>query len=130
MIFRRKKGISRRLTKKLKKKLEKEKKEVEKQLSSFAKKDKKLKGDWDSKYPKFNGGAGGEMLEDEAKEVEEYSTRLPLEHSLELRLRDINLALKKIEEGNYGICEKCDKKISKERLKAYPAARTCIKCKK
>lgn len=134
MIFRRKRKkekLSKKELKELKEELKKNKKRVEKQLKSFAKEDKKLEGDWDSKYPDFDGGsAGGERRENEAMELEEYSSRLPVEHSLELKLKDINLALKKIKEEKYGVCEKCEKLINKERLKAYPSARTCVKCNK
>lgn len=44
-------------------------------------------------------------------------------------LREINEAIKKIENGKYGICENCGKNISKKRLKAIPYARYCIRCK-
>lgn len=37
-------------------------------------------------------------------------------------------ALKRIEEGIFGICEECDAIISKTRLKAIPYARFCVKC--
>ncbi|MCM8771079.1 MAG: TraR/DksA family transcriptional regulator, partial [Candidatus Omnitrophica bacterium] len=37
-------------------------------------------------------------------------------------------ALKKIEEGTYGICEECKNLIAKARLKAIPYARLCLKC--
>ncbi|MFA5362197.1 MAG: TraR/DksA C4-type zinc finger protein [Candidatus Omnitrophota bacterium] len=37
-------------------------------------------------------------------------------------------ALKKIEEGTYGICEDCKSLIAKTRLKAIPHARLCLKC--
>jgi RNA polymerase-binding transcription factor DksA len=115
--------------KKIKDKLETERKTIEEELQRFAKKDGKLKDDWDTKFPKFDGGAGGQMLEDEAEEVEEYVTKLPIEYSLETRLKDINLALEKIKEGEYGKCEKCGKDIHKERLEVCPEARTCTKCK-
>jgi hypothetical protein len=36
--------------------LEKEKGRLEKELSSFAVRNKQLKDDWITKYPKFNGG--------------------------------------------------------------------------
>ena len=114
----------------LKKKLEKEKSQIESELKRFAKKDRNLEGDWDTVFPKFNGGVGGQILEEGTDEVEEYSTRLPIEFSLELRLKDINLALDKIKKNKYGICEKCGKKISQSRLTAYPEARTCAKCQK
>lgn len=110
--------------------LEQEKEEIIEELKSFAKEDENIKGDWDSLYPDYNqGDAGGEVKENEAMEVEEYSSRLPVEHNLELKLKAINLALKKMEEDDYGVCEKCQEPINKERLKAYPAARTCIECK-
>jgi DnaK suppressor protein len=43
-------------------------------------------------------------------------------------LRSIDVALKKIKEGTYGICEICGKDISIARLKAVPFARLCISC--
>lgn len=117
--------------KELKKKLESEKKKIEKQLEGFAKKDEKLPGDWDTRFPKFDGGeAGSAALEKAADEVEEYSTLLPIEYSFELQLKNVNLALEKIKKGKYGICEKCKKRIEEERLKIYPAARYCLNCNK
>lgn len=114
---------------KLKEKLEKEKISLEKELEKFARKDKNLEGDWDTKYPRFNGGVGSQVLETAADEVEEFATLLPLEYNLELKLKEINLALEKIKKGIYGRCEKCGKKIALTRLKIFPEARTCRKCK-
>ncbi len=114
------------LLKELKQKLEQSKEALEKELQGFAKRDGKLKGDWQSRFPEFNGGS----LEEAADEVEEYEARLPIEHNLELRLRDIDLALEKIKQGNYGKCESCGNKIPEERLKVFPEARLCLECKK
>ncbi|KPJ73700.1 hypothetical protein AMJ48_00705 [Parcubacteria bacterium DG_74_1] len=109
--------------------LEKEKVTIERQLRKIAKKDEKLPGDWDTVFPKYDGGeSGGAALEKAADEVEEYSTLLPIEHSLELRLKNIDLALEKIKKGTYGKCEKCQKGISVERLKASPESRFCLSC--
>jgi len=41
---------------------------------------------------------------------------------------ELDDALKKVEDGTYGICEGCKVLISKVRLKAVPYARLCIKC--
>lgn len=110
----------------LKEKLTKEKAEVEQELQKFAKKDEKQKGDWDSKFPNWdNSAAGGSALETEADEVEEYERRLPIEHGLESKLKDINSALEKIAKDNYGLCEKCGKEIEEERLKTIPEAKFC-----
>ena len=117
------------LLQQLKDQLKEEREEIVEELKSFAKEDDDIEGNWDSIYPDYNqGDAGGEVKENEAMEVEEYSSRLPIEHSLELKLKAINLALKKMEEGNYGTCEKCNDPIDEERLKAYPSARTCVDC--
>ena len=113
--------------KKIKEKLEKERVVIEKELQNFAKKDEKSKGDWNTRFPKFNGSSGSGLLEEAAEEVEEYITKLPIEHSLEIRLRDIDLALGKLEKGQYGKCEKCGQDILKERLEIYPDARHCLK---
>ncbi len=118
--------MDKKLIKEIKEKLEKDKEAIQKELQNFAKKDPHLKDDWDSFFPKFDSGG----LEEAADEVEEYSTRLPLEFNLEIKLRDINLALEKIKKGTYGKCEKCNKAISQERLKIFPEARTCSKCQK
>lgn len=45
-------------------------------------------------------------------------------------LRNIDTALEKIEDGTFGVCELCGKKINKERLKAIPYAKLCIDCQR
>ena len=115
---------------KIKEKLLENKISLEKELSGFADKDKKTKDDWDTNYTQFaRNGSGSQAMEEAADEVEEYSNRLPVEFSLETRLRDINLALDKIKKGTYGLCEKCEKPIPQTRLAVYPEARTCQKCR-
>lgn len=37
-------------------------------------------------------------------------------------------ALKRIEDGTFGICEDCKNSIAKTRLKAVPYAQFCVKC--
>ena len=59
------------------------------------------------------------------------------ERSFELRIRDrehklikkIKGALMRIENGTFGLCEKCDEEISIARLKARPVTTQCIDCK-
>lgn len=123
--------MDKNLINELKEKMEKEKISIEEELKKFASKDEKPKGDWDTKFPNLDSNAaGGSAMETEADEVEEYERRLPIEHGLELKLKDINSALEKIEKGGYGICEKCGKELEKERLKAIPEARFCQSCNK
>lgn len=40
----------------------------------------------------------------------------------------IEQALERIEENRFGVCESCNKKISKERLKVVPYAELCVPC--
>lgn len=114
------------LIKKLKESLENNKVSIEEELKIFAKKDDSPKGDWETKYPNRENG----NKEEEADEVQEYGNLLPVEHSLESKLKDVNTALEKIEKGEYGVCENCKKEISKERLLACPEAKTCLDCNK
>ncbi len=44
-------------------------------------------------------------------------------------IEQIDNALSKIGDGNYGICESCGKKINKQRLMAIPFVNLCVKCK-
>ncbi len=43
-------------------------------------------------------------------------------------LKDLEMALERIDNGEYGICIDCDEPIAKARLDAYPMAKRCIKC--
>ena len=122
--------MNKELLKEIEEKLKKQKEVLEKELSKFAKKDDKLEGDWDTKYPKSDGTTGSSALENAADQVEAYANLLPVEHSLEIRLQDTKLALEKIEKNKYGKCEKCGKEIDLERLKIYPEARYCVSCDK
>lgn len=107
------------------------KERLEKELSSFAKKDVNLKDNWKTQFPSFNESeTGGAQLEVAQDEVEEYANKLPVEHALEIKLKNVNIALEKIDKGTYGICEKCHKKIPKERLEVSPEARFCLNCEK
>ena len=45
------------------------------------------------------------------------------------RLRMIESALARIQQGKYGLCIKCGRKIPYERLEAIPYALMCIECK-
>jgi DnaK suppressor protein len=46
----------------------------------------------------------------------------------ELEIRDIRLALHRIESGEFGVCTVCQKPIAKARLNAVPWATHCVDC--
>ena len=56
--------------------------------------------------------------------------RLSLLDQLEDRLGEVKKALKRIDEGMYGICTNCGKTILPERLEALPYAELCIECQR
>jgi RNA polymerase-binding protein DksA len=45
------------------------------------------------------------------------------------RLKLIDSALTRIQQGKYGLCIKCGKRIPQDRLEAIPYALMCIECK-
>jgi RNA polymerase-binding protein DksA len=51
-----------------------------------------------------------------------------LEENSEQVLAEIDEALRRIEEGTYGVCRSCGRPIAEERLEALPWATVCIDC--
>ncbi len=49
-----------------------------------------------------------------------------LEEGAQQTLDDVELALRKLDEGSYGVCEVCGEPIGAARLSAIPWARFCI----
>jgi DnaK suppressor protein len=45
-------------------------------------------------------------------------------------LKEVTSALQKIEDGSFGICERCNEPIAEKRLDALPFARHCINCQR
>lgn len=43
-------------------------------------------------------------------------------------LEDLLHALKRMDEGTWGRCEKCDGAIGRDRLRALPETRSCLDC--
>ncbi|MDD5687592.1 MAG: TraR/DksA family transcriptional regulator [Elusimicrobia bacterium] len=65
---------------------------------------------------------------DAAGESEEKELIFGLTDNEKKLLDFIESALRKIEVGKYGVCERCSSKIPYKRLEAMPYARYCIKC--
>ncbi len=49
---------------------------------------------------------------------------------LERKLSNIDAALRAIEKGQYGICERCGNPIETERLEVKPDATLCLNCQR
>ncbi|MBT3539254.1 hypothetical protein HOF40_03550 [Candidatus Parcubacteria bacterium] len=102
-----------------------EKAKLENELSKFTKKNPNVEGDFEATYPEY-----GDKSDENAQEITQYLTNKPLEMQLEKMLRDINKALKHMEEGSYGMCKYCDEPIEEKRLQARPTSGACVSCKK
>lgn len=72
-----------------------------------------------------------EMLADTTDEAARASTRqmiLNLGEQGREKLKLIEEALERIDQGDYGICLRCEKKIPEARLNIVPFARYCVAC--
>jgi len=67
--------------------------------------------------------------EEEAAETAELENRMALENRILGQMAEVDNALSKFEEGNYGICEGCGQPIDIDRLEALPQAALCMSCK-
>ncbi len=69
-------------------------------------------------------------LDEGDKAVAHYSLHYLSQLSYkELKIyNSIEISLKKIEGGNFGICEICGKEINPKRIEAIPWAPFCVKC--
>jgi RNA polymerase-binding transcription factor DksA len=116
-------SLDQKISSELKSSLLKEKAELEKNLAQIAKPLDKKGGDYETNFEEI-----GTDKEDNATEIEQYSDNFSVEIILEKKLQAIIEALKKIEAGTYGTCEKCQKEIDSKRLEASPSAKNCLKC--
>ena len=77
-------------------------------------------------------GFQGEMeadAYDDASNLVEMNILMALSDSQQAELNQVGLALAKIQDGSYGLCEGCSELIGEARLKALPFASLCVNCK-
>lgn len=98
---------------------------VEGQLKELGRENPSVPGDWDATGGSLETMSPIQDSNEAADKLEEYGERREETNQLEIRLREINEALGKIEKGTYGVCEVCGEPIGEDRLEANPAARTC-----
>jgi len=66
---------------------------------------------------------------DGAHTAAERGQAITIVRELRVSLTDVERALRKVERGTYGACERCGEPIGDDRLEAIPEARLCIRCK-
>ncbi len=60
--------------------------------------------------------------------IYEWEFQLALRESLRQKAQSIEVALRKLQNGAYGACERCKGPISPERLAVLPHTGLCIEC--
>lgn len=63
---------------------------------------------------------------DTGSETFEREKDMAILNTLEDQLTEVDEALKRVEEGSYGVCEACGQAIAPERLEVVPTARYCV----
>jgi RNA polymerase-binding transcription factor DksA len=67
-------------------------------------------------------------FEEQAVEVDDDDLLERLSHAGRAEVILIEAALKRIQEGTYGMCLKCGQRIPEKRLRALPEAESCLDC--
>ncbi len=102
--------------------LEAEQISLSKELSNIGIKNP-ITEDWQA-VPMTTDGDADADYSDQADYIEDFESRIARLGEMEVRLKDVNDALEKMNDGTYGICEISGEPIELDRLHANPAART------
>ena len=106
--------------------LDKQKAQTQADIEFMEKENKEASQDFDS--------AGDSNFEDQIGDSASITFERERDFSLQQNkkdiLRQINVAIEKIDDGTYGSCSQCHEPINEKRLKALPYAEYCISCKK
>ena len=87
-----------------------------------------VEGDEDDS--ELSNASGDQHLADHAGEMFDREVDDSLEDNAEQLVREIDVALGRIDEGTYGTCGRCGNEIPEERLSAVPYAALCVDCKR
>ena len=77
-----------------------------------------------------NEGSNGDVLDlaDQASDSYDKDLANSLSETERARLKAVEKALQRVNEGTYGLCEDCVKPIPLARLKVLPFAKLCVSC--
>ena len=73
--------------------------------------------------------SAGDDQADTGTKTFEREQEISLANNLLERITQVERAIERLGEGNYGWCEKCGNAIPVERLAAFPSATLCVHCK-
>ncbi|MFH1620482.1 MAG: TraR/DksA C4-type zinc finger protein [Patescibacteria group bacterium] len=109
-----------------KQRLFEEKTRLTQELNDYGKENPNEPGKYSAVYPE----SGSNSEDDNAMEIAEFVDDATIEARIQAELKDVDSALKAMDNGTYGICKYCKKPIDEKRLEARPASSSCISCKK
>ena len=107
----------------LRKRLEERRSAIESDMSYMAAEMRSIGIDQDEE-----NGSLGNHIADDGSNVAEAERIITVSEDLQQILVQVNAALERMSEGNYGTCQRCGKPIDKERLEAFPYVAYCIEC--
>lgn len=73
--------------------------------------------------------SAGDDQADTGTKTFEREQEITLANNLLERITQVERAIERLGQGNYGWCEKCGNQIPVERLAAFPSATLCVSCK-
>ncbi|WP_326552823.1 TraR/DksA family transcriptional regulator [Micromonospora sp. NBC_01813] len=73
--------------------------------------------------------SAGDDQADTGTKTFEREQEISLAKNILDRINQVERALERLDEGNYGWCERCGTDIPVERLAAFPSATLCVTCK-
>ena len=73
--------------------------------------------------------SAGDDQADTGTKTFEREQEISLANNILDRISQVERALERLDEGNYGWCERCGNPIPVERLAAFPSATLCVTCK-
>jgi DnaK suppressor protein len=84
----------------------------------------------DDDASELSSAAGDQHLADHASEMHDREIDESLEENAEQLVHEIDLAVRRIDEGTYGTCARCGQSIPQDRLEAVPYATLCVSCRR
>jgi DnaK suppressor protein len=115
--------MNKRQQKILRQRLEERRAEIESDMSYMAEEMRSIGVDQDEE-----NGSLGNHIADDGSNVAEAERIVTVSEDLQQILAQVNSALERMTEGNYGTCQRCGNPIGEERLDAFPYVAYCIEC--
>ena len=110
--------------------------ETEKIRAALAARRDELRGEYDSTISEINElqrdrltDSAGDDQADTGTKTFEREQEISLANNVRERVAQVERALDRLDDGQYGWCERCGNAIPVERLAAFPSATLCVSCK-